>query len=217
MWCVWRERNAQSFRGCWNCSWTLKLLLLKTLYDLMAARTYFSFSNLFGVSLLIKKKKNLFGVSFVYFPCTLHIGCASFLHIYIGQPQECMKDCISIISNGTQGCMKDCLICDDEIEIYIVIEFWLLTLHVPLTNVLIFLLCFHFSAYRKLARSYHPDVNKWVLFPLLFSLSFGNVCSHCSGWASVISELLIGFVRYELFVLGHFSFENLLHMFVIRF
>lgn len=166
---------------------------------------------------LSKKKKNLFGVSFVYFPCTLHIGCASFLHIYIGQPQECMKDCISIISNGTQGCMKDCLICDDQIEIYIVIEFWLLTLHVPLTNVLIFLLCFHFSAYRKLARSYHPDVNKWVLFPLLFSLSFGNVCSHCSGWVSVISELLIGFVRYELFVLGHFSFENLLHMFVIRF
>ena len=92
-------------------------------------------------------------------------------------------------------------------------EFWLLTLPVPLTNVLIFLLCFHFSAYRKLARSYHPDVNKWVFSPLLFSLSCGNVCS---GWVSVKSELLIGFVRYELFVLDHFSFENLLHMFVIR-
>lgn len=68
MWCVWRERNAQSFRGCWNCSWTLKLLLLKTLYDLMAARTYFSFSNLFGVSLLIKKKKKFIWCIFCLLP-----------------------------------------------------------------------------------------------------------------------------------------------------
>lgn len=45
-----------------------------------------------------------------------------------------------------------------------------LTFDITLTNVLIFLLCFHFSAYRKLARSYHPDVNKWVLFPLFFFL-----------------------------------------------
>ena len=59
----------------------------------------------------------------------MYIGCASFLliyiYIYIGQPQECMKDCIAIIekfSNGTQGYVKNCLIYDDQIEIYIVMS-----------------------------------------------------------------------------------------------
>jgi hypothetical protein len=37
----------------------------------------------------------------------------------------------------------------------------------------------------------------------------------CAAWVSVTSELLVAFVSYELCVLDHVSFENVLHMFVI--
>lgn len=74
------------------------------------------------------------------------------------------------------------------------IEYWLLPLPVPLFNVFVFLIAFHFSAYRKLARSYHPDVNKWVDLPFLLS----PFC--CAGSSSlpnqqvfVMSDSIVGF------------------------
>ena len=62
MWCLWYERNAQTFEGQEKSVLGLKLILLGSLFEWMNASSLFSFDHMLRYMTIVLLVLSLFGI-----------------------------------------------------------------------------------------------------------------------------------------------------------